>query len=289
MDALLIQLVLGVSFGFILFLLGTGLSMTMGLMKIVNLAHGGLYMFGAYAGLAAAKYTGNFLVGILAGGVVTGIIGLIIERGFLRLLYKRHLDQILLTIGFVYILTDLIQIIWGLLPQPEFIPDILEGTVPVGHLSVPIFRLAIIIIGLLGAFGLWFFQDKTRYGAIVRAGMDYKEMTMGLGINLPVVFAGVFAFGSFIAGFSGLFGAPTLGINLSTGWDALNLSMIVVIVGGIGSIQGALAGGLIIGLFDAFGKAFFPDLAYFTMYLVLIIILLVRPNGLLGRAIDDHE
>ena len=152
-----------------------------------------------------------------------------------------------------------------------------------GRISLPVFRLVIIGFGMLAAIGLWFFQEKTRFGAIIRAGMDNNEMTMGLGINLQVVFTGVFALGSFIAGFCGLFGASSLGINLDIGWSALTLSMIVVIVGGAGSIQGALAGGLIIGIIDALGKAFFPELAYFTIYGVFIIILLFRPNGLLGR------
>jgi branched-chain amino acid transport system permease protein len=142
-----------------------------------------------------------------------------------------------------------------------------------------------IIFGIAAAVILWLFQEKTRLGAAIRAGMDNNEMTMGLGINLPVIFTGVFSLGAFVAGFCGLIGAPSLGINLAVGWDALLLGMIVVIVGGAGSIQGALAGGIIIGLVDAYGKAFFPDLAHFAIYLVLIIILLSRPSGLLGRTI----
>jgi branched-chain amino acid transport system permease protein len=283
MDTLLITIAFGISFGFILFLLATGLSLTMGLMRIVNLAHGALYMVGAYVGVSVAKFSENFLFGLLAGGVAAGLIGLIIERGFLKQLYKRDLIQVLLTIGFVYILTNLVQWIWGTYPQYAFIPPVLSGSVELGGRNLAIFRLAIIAVGLVAAVGLWFFQEKTRVGAIIRAGMDNKEITMGLGINLQLIFTGVFALGSFVAGFCGLFGASTLGINLQVGWDALLLAMIVVIVGGAGSIQGALIGGLIIGLCDALGKAFFPDFAYFTMYLVLIGILLSRPKGLMGR------
>lgn len=284
MGTLLINLVLGISFGFVLFLLGTGLSLTLGLMRIINLSHGALYMVGAYVGLTVAKVTNNFLLGVICGGIIAALIGIVQEMGFLRNLYKRPSDQVLLTIGFVYILVNLVQWIWGPVPQPTFIPPVLSGAIPMGRINLPIFRLVIIGFGILAAFGLWFFQEKTRFGAIIRAGMDNKEMTMGLGINLQVVFTGVFALGSFIAGFCGLFGASSLGINLEIGWSALTLSMIVVIVGGAGSIQGALAGGLIIGIVDALGKAFFPEIAYFTIYLVFIIILLFRPNGLLGRA-----
>lgn len=285
MDVLLANFLIGISFGFILFLLGTGLSLTMGLMRIVNLAHGALYMIGGYFGLAVAKLTGNFVLGVLGGGICAGLLGLIMETGFLRRLYRRELDQVLLTIGFIYILTNVAQWVWGAVPRSGIIPSLLAGSIPVGGITLPIFRLAIIALGLVAAAGLWLFQEKTRVGAIIRAGMDNKEMTMGLGINLKVIFTGVFALGAFVAGFCGLLGAPLLGINLGIGWDALLLAMIVVIVGGAGSVQGALVGGLVIGLVDAYGKAFFPELAYFTMYLVLIIILLFRPSGLMGRAI----
>lgn len=292
MDALLANFLIGISFGFILFLLGTGLSLTMGLMRIVNLAHGALYMVGGYTGLAVAQFTENlvgrdlsFVLGVLAGGTCAGLLGLIMESGFLRRLYKRDLDQVLLTIGFIYILTNLAQWIWGPVPQSGVIPSILSGSIPLGRITFPVFRLAIIAFGLVAAACLWLFQEKTRVGAIIRAGMDNKEMTTGLGINLKVVFTGVFTLGAFVAGFCGLIGAPLLGINLGVGWDALLLAMIVVIVGGTGSVQGALVGGLVIGLVDAYGKAFFPELAYFTMYLVLIIILLFRPSGLMGRKI----
>jgi branched-chain amino acid transport system permease protein len=282
-DVIIANFLNGITYGFILFLLGTGLSLTMGLMRIVNLAHGALYMIGAYVGVTVAELTGNFLIGILAGGISAGLIGLIIETCFLRRLYHWELDQVLLTIGFVYILTNVAQWIWGPIPKSGITPSILAGAIPVGNVTIPIFRLMIIVFGLGAAIILWLFQEKTRTGAIIRAGMDNREIAMGLGINLKVIFTGVFTLGAFIAGFCGLIGAQLLGINLSIGWDTLVLAMIVVIVGGTGSIQGALAGGLVIGLVDAYGKVFFPSIASLTIYLVLIIILLFRPSGLLGR------
>jgi branched-subunit amino acid ABC-type transport system permease component len=288
MDVLSVFLI-GISFGFILFLLGAGLSLTMGLMRIVNLAHGALYMTGAYAGLAAAKLTDNFFIGLVAGALCTGIIGLAIETAFLRRLYKQELSQVLLTIGFIYILINLVQWIWGARPLSGVTPAFLSGFVPIGNITFPVFRFAIIVFGLLMAAALWLFQEKTRIGAIVRAGMDNREVTTVLGINLKVVFTGIFALGAFVAGLCGLMGAPLIGINLQVGWDALLLAMIVVIVGGTGSVQGALLGGLIIGLLDAFGKAYFPQFAYFIIYTALIFILIFKPSGLMGRALAVQQ
>jgi branched-chain amino acid transport system permease protein len=285
MEILITSSIIGISYGFILFLLGTGLSLTMGLMKIVNLAHGAIYMVGAYVGLTAARYTRNFLLGVFAGGIASGLLGMVMEVVFLRRLYKRNMDQALLTIGFVYVLVNLVQWIWGSLPQSSLVPMALSSSIPIANLKIPVFRLVTIAVGTFAAVGLWFFQAKTRIGAIIRAGMDNQEMTRGLGISLPVIFTSVFAFGAFVAGCCGLFGGQSLGISLDIGWDVLLLSMMVVVIGGTGSIQGALAGGLLIGLAETYGKVFFPGVAYFTMYALLIIVLLVRPSGLLGRQI----
>ncbi len=285
MELFISTFVIGISFGAILFLLGTGLSLTMGLMKIVNLSHGAIYMLGAYVGLTIARFTNDFILGIIGGGIASGLLGILMEVAFLKRLYKRYSDQALLTIGFVYILINFVQLIWGPLPQSSFIPDVLAGSVPVSGMKIPLFRLATIGVGAIAAIGLWFFQEKTRIGAIVRAGMDNQEMTTGLGINLSVIFTGVFAFGAFTAGFLGLFGGPSLGVSLDVAWDGLLLSTAVVIIGGTGSIQGALIGGILLGLADSYGKVFFPDVSMFTMYTLLIIVLIVRPKGLLGRLI----
>jgi len=283
MEMIVSACVIGISYGCILFLLGTGLSLTLGLMKIVNLAHGAIYMVGAYVGITAAVYTQSFVIGVLAGGVAAGLLGMLMEMGFLRRLYKRNMDQALLTIGFVYVLINLVQWIWGPLPQPNFVPAILSGSIPIANLKIPVFRVVTIGVGIVAAIALYLFQEKTRIGAIIRAGMDNQEMTRGLGIPLPIIFTGVFAFGAFVAGCCGLFGAQSLGISLDIGWDVLLLSMMVVVIGGTGTIEGALVGGLLIGLTETFGKVFFPDLAYFSMYALLIIVLLVRPSGLIGR------
>lgn len=164
-------------------------------------------------------------------------------------------------------------------------PSLFSRSIAIGELSFPTYRFVLIVIGLVIAIGLWLFQSKTRIGAIIRAGMDDKEMTMGLGINYKLVCSMVFMLGAFISGFAGVIGAPLLGANLGLGMNILQFALIVVILGGVGTVQGAFLGAMIIGLVDAFGKAFFPVFAMFSIYIVLVIIFLLRPSGLLGRRI----
>ncbi|MFH1766362.1 MAG: branched-chain amino acid ABC transporter permease [Gemmatimonadota bacterium] len=283
---MIINLLNGLSYGMVLFLIASGMSIVMGTMNITNLAHGVLYMLGGYVGwTTAVKFGAPFGVGVLAGGLAAGLVGLVIERGFLRFLYKQPNEQVLLTFGFVYIFTNLCLWVWGGWPRMPFTAGFLSGSFEILGRAYPKARMATIIIGLVMAFVLWWLQDKTRVGAMVRAGMDNKEMTMGLGINLERVFAAVFFVASFIAGVAGVLGAQLLGVYNALGLDILLLALIVIIVGGVGSIQGALLGGLLIGVIDAFGRALFPRFAMFTMYFTMIIILLVRPSGLLGRKI----
>jgi len=282
-DILLLNLLNGVSFGVILFLIATGLSITMGLMRILNMAHGALFLIGAYVGIVLVRQGWTYPLAALIGGVVAGLIGLAMERGFLRYLHKQLNEQVLLTIGFVYILTNLSLWVWGGWPRMPFTAKFLSGSFEILGRAYPKARMATIIIGLVMAIVLWWLQDKTRVGAMVRAGMDNKEMTMGLGINLDRLFALVFFVASCIAGVAGVLGAQLLGVYNALGLEILLLALIVIIVGGVGSVQGALLGGILIGVIDAFGRALFPKLAMFTMYFTMIIILLVRPSGLLGR------
>jgi len=260
------------------------MSVVMGAMNIINLAHGVLYMIGGYVGWTiAVKFGAPFVLGLLAGGLAAGFTGLMLERGFLRYLYKQPNEQVLLTFGFVYILTNLSLWVWGGWPRMPFTAKFLSGSFEILGRAYPKARMATIIIGLVMAIVLWWLQDKTRVGAMVRAGMDNKEMAMGLGINMERVFALVFFVASCIAGVAGVLGAQLLGVYNALGLEILLLALIVIIVGGVGSVQGALLGGILIGVIDAFGRALFPKLAMFTMYFTMIIILLVRPSGLLGR------
>ena len=274
----------GLSFGMIMFLIASGMSIVMGAMGIVNLAHGALYMVGAYIGwTVSVKLGASFLIGVGAGGLSAGLVGLALERGFLRHLYKQLNEQVLLTFGFVYIITNLVLWVWTGWPKMPFTAPVLSGAFRLGDQTYPVSRVSIIIIGLIIAALLYWVQEKTRVGAMVRAGMDNKEMAMGLGINLDRVFAGVFFGAAFTAGVAGVLGAQLMGAYTTMGMEVLLMAMIVIIVGGVGSIQGALLGGVIIGLVDAFGRALFPEMAMFTMYLAMVIVLAIKPSGLLGR------
>ncbi len=286
MDWFVINLINGISYGMVLFLIASGMSIVFGAMGIINLAHGAFYMVGAYMGwTVAVKWGAGFGLGLLAGGLCAGLVGLAIERGLLRYLYKKPNEQVLLTFGFVYILANLCLWIWGGWPRMPFTANFLTGSMEIMGRAYPKARVAVIVVGPVLAIGLWWLQEKTRMGAIVRAGMDDKEMTMGLGINLERVFALVFFVSAFIAGSAGVIGAQLLGVHNALGMDILLLALIVIIVGGVGSIQGALLGGILIGVIDVFGKAIFPQLAMFTMYLTMIVVIIVRPAGLLGRKI----
>ena len=274
----------GLSYGMIMFLIASGMSIVMGAMGIINLAHGALYMVGAYIGWTVAVKLGlTFLPGVLAGGLTAGLVGLIIERGFLRYLYKQLSEQVLLTFGFVYVITNLVLWIYTGWPKMPYTAKVLSGAFRLFEQTYPIARVTIIIIGLAIGALLWWIQEKTRVGAMVRAGMDDKEMTMTLGINLERVFTAVFFGASFTAGVAGVVGAQLMGAYTTMGMDVLLLAMIVIIVGGVGSVQGALLGGIIIGLADAFGRAVFPDMAMFTMYLAMVVVLAIKPKGLIGR------
>jgi branched-chain amino acid transport system permease protein len=286
MDAVVRNLLNGISYGMVLFLAGAGMSVVMGVMGITNLAHGALYMVGGYVGWTIAIHYGlSFWLGVLLGGLVSGLCGLIIERGFLRHLYKQPNEQVLLTFGFVYILTNLCIWIWGGRHRMQFTSRSLSGLWDIFGLPYPTARIVIILIGLAVGVVLWWLQDRTRMGAIVRAGMDDKEMTKGLGINLERVSMFVFFLAAFIAGIAGVIGAQLMGVHSVLGFDILLLALVVVIVGGMGSVQGSLLGGVLIGLIDTFGKSLFPQMAMFTMYFAMIVILIVKPSGLLGRKV----
>jgi branched-chain amino acid transport system permease protein len=280
---IIILLLNGIAFGTVLFLLASGLSLTFGLMRVLNLAHGALYMVGAYTGWTlVVDYKLNFWLAALLAGAAAGAVGMIVER-FLRPVQQDLNAQVLLTLGFVYILTNLAQWIWGPTPRiPLSAPD-LAGSVQIAGWTYPRYRLAIIVLGLILAAVLWLIQEKTRIGAIVRAGIDDREMATGIGLNVRRVNWLVFLASATLAGVSGVIGAQLFGVNLELGFDILLLAVVVIIVGGLGSIQGALLGGMLIGVIDSFGKVLMPDATMFLTYLVMIVVLLVKPSGLLGR------
>jgi branched-chain amino acid transport system permease protein len=276
----------GLSFGMILFLIAAGLSIIIGVMGIVNLSHGALYMFGGYFGWMIAQQLGlNFWLAVFIGGLAAGLVGLGIERAFLRRLYKQLNEQVLLTFGFLYIITNICLWVWGGDAKVPFSDPALSGSFNLAGLLYPKTRIIVIAIGTVLAVFLWWLQDKTRIGAIIRAGMDDREMVTGLGINLDRVSMLIFFLAAFIAGSAGVIGAQLWGVYSYQGIQTLLFALIVIIVGGIGSIQGALVGALTIGVIDAFGRALLPELSMFFMFMVMIIILIAKPSGLLGRKI----
>jgi branched-chain amino acid transport system permease protein len=280
---LLFQLLNGITFAALLFLLASGFTLIFGLMRVVNLTHGALYLVGGYLGLTAIRATGNFFVGVLVAAVAIGILGVMIERGLLRFVRGDVLPQVLLTIGLAFIMADLSLVIWGGDPVSIPTPDFLRGSFSLGDLTYPKYRLFVVLVGVVIAAGLWYLQAKTRLGAIIRAGVDDIEMVDALGINVKLVFSGVFLLGAALAGLTGVMGGAFLSLYPGADSEILLLGLVVVIIGGMGSLEGAVVGSLVVGLLDTFGKALFPELAYFTIFGPMAIMLALRPNGFFGR------
>ncbi len=280
----LAQVLNGLAYGALLFLLSVGLTLIFGMLDIVNLAHGSFYMLGAYAGLALIALTGSFWLALLMTPVVVGAIGALVERALLRPLYGRPvLDQVLLTFGFVYFFEDAVKWVWGGKIRSISAPDLFAGSVRFGAVTVPSYRLFVIVFGLAMAVAVWLLIEKTRLGAVVRAGVFDAEMTAGLGIDIHRVFTGVFAFGAALGGLSGVVAGPIQSAYPSMGVSILIPALIVVVVGGLGSLKGSLVGSLIIGQAETFGKAWLPGVSMLMIYIVMALVLLFRPHGLFGR------
>lgn len=273
----------GLALGAILFLMAAGLSLLLGAMGVLNLAHGAVYMVGAYVTWMLAVDKGlNLLLAILVSAIVGGAVGLVLERLF-RVIPGKPNEQILLSFGLIYVLANLAQWIWGPVAKAPFQVSWLEGAITIGGVAIPTARLAIAVVGFVLAVLLWIVQDRTRIGSIVRAGMDDAEMTRSLGINLDRVVVAVFVLGSAVAGLAGGIGGLVLGASSSQPMDVLLLALVVVVVGGIGSVPGTLVAALVIGLLDAFSRHQFPAMASVVLYLLMALVLVVRPSGLSRR------
>jgi len=278
-----VQILNGVSFGMLLFLLAAGLSLIYGLMKILNLTHGSYYLLGGYIGLTVVRSTGSFLLALLVASFAVALIGVLMERFFLRRFHLQELPQTMLTFGFLFIFADLALWIWGGNPQTMPKPEVFGPSVQLGSISYPSYRLFIIGVGLAVGAVLWWFQDGTRIGAMLRAGVDDEEIARALGINVSLLFSLVFALGAFLAALGGVLGGPIMGVFPGADFEVLLLGFVVVIIGGLGSLKGAMVGALVVGLLDNFGKVFFPEFALFTIFVPMALILAVRPTGLFGR------
>jgi branched-subunit amino acid ABC-type transport system permease component len=269
----------------LLFVLAAGLSLIFGLMDVINLAHGAFYLLGGYVGLAVARGLGSFWLALVLAPLLVAAAGLLLEYGLLRRFYgrHRHLEQVLLTFGVALIVVDLTRAAWGARVEAVPVPPLLAGQVAAFGLQFPLYRLAVIGFGLALAGGLWLVLARTRLGAIVRAGVSDAQMTAGLGIDIQRVFAGVFAAGTALAALAGVIGAPVFSLYPGLDSEILILALVVVVVGGLGTLKGAFWGSLVIGLADTFGKALVPEFSRFLLFAVMALILLVRPTGLFGQ------
>ena len=274
----------GISYGAMLFLLASGLSLIFGVMRIVNLAHGSYFLLGGYVGLTTVRRTGSFLLGMLCGALAIAVTGLLMESAFLRRLQKQTLAQVLMTMGFALIFQDLALWIWGGDPNSVPVPAALSGALTVGVLVFPLYRFFIIGVAVAVGVALWLFLDKTRVGSMVRATVDNREMAEGVGINVPHVSMAIFALGAFLAALGGVVGGGFLGVYPGLDFEVLPYAFVVVILGGLGSLPGVVVGSLVVGLLDNFGKALFPELSYFTLFAPMALILALKPTGLFGKA-----
>jgi branched-chain amino acid transport system permease protein len=283
MNFWLIQSLNSLALGGLFFLLSSGFSLIFGLMRITNLSHGAYFMLGAYVGLTVLRMKGGFLLAVLAGAAAVVVLGGLIERFILRRLSGRPLSQVLVTLGIAFIISDACLLIWTGDPIPLPMPAMLRGTVRIGTVAFPLYRITVAGLALVVAAGLWLLMEKTRIGAMIRAGVDDMEMARGLGISVSRLFTAVFCLGAALAGAGGVLGGPMLSVYPGLDTDMLPLALVVVILGGVGSLVGALVGSFVIGFVYTFGQVLLPDLTYMILFIPMVVVLAVRPRGLFGR------
>ena len=272
----------GISYGALLFLLAGGLSLIFGMMRIVNMTHGSYYLLGGYVGLTVIGRTKSFPLAILLGALAIAVIGIGEWNAFLKRLSGQELGQVLTTMGFALIFQDLALITWGGDPYTIPVPAMLSGAYTIGQLYFPVYRFFIVAVAGAVAVILWLVLERTRVGAMMRATVDDPEMARGVGINVYRISMIVFALGAFLAAVAGVVAGGFVGVYPGADFEILEMALVVVIIGGLGSLKGAFVGGLLVGLLDNFGKALFPELALFTVFAPMAIILAIRPTGLFG-------
>lgn len=280
---LLSQFLNGLSYGVLLFLLAVGLSVILGLMNVVNLAHGALFVLGAYVGVSVIDASGSFWLALLIAPLLVGIVSGVLEL-MLRPLYRRTpLDQALLTVGIAFIAGDAFKWIWGSDIYNIQAPANLSGAVDILDYPMPEYRLFLIGFGLVLALFLWLLLERTRVGAIVRAGVSDRQMVSALGINVGTVFFAVFVLGGWLAGLSGVLAAPLMGAYPTLDFSVTLLALVIVVVGGMGTFRGSFWGSVLIGQAETFGKVFLPGVVMVLIFAIMVLILIMRPQGLFGR------
>jgi branched-chain amino acid transport system permease protein len=280
----IMQLFYGLSYGSILFLFASGLSLIFGVMRIINIAHGSYYLLAGYLGFTVIRFTGSYLLGMVAAALGIALVGILMERIFLRGVSGNLLGQVLLTAGFAFAFQDLALVIWGGDPYTIEVPEFLSGSLVAGRMFFPRYRLFMLTVALVIGLGLWIFQKKTRAGAMIRAAVDNEEMARGIGINVHLLSVGVFALGAILAAIAGVIGGAFLSIYSGLDLEILPYGFVVVILGGRGSIEGAILGSIAVGLIDNLGKVFFPEFSYFTLFVPMALMLMIKPTGFFGKA-----
>ena len=285
MSLWLVLAVNSVTLGGLLFLLSAGFSLIFGLMRIPNLTHGSFFMLGGYFAASLIEWGLGFWPAAVVSGLLVALLGGIVERLILRRLAGAELAQVLVTLGLSFMIADVCLKVWTGDPVRIGTPSALQGATAVGGFAFPTYRLAISLIALVFAVALWALLDRTRLGAMIRAGVDDPEMARVAGIRVSRLFTIVFCLGAWLAGFAGVIGGPILSVYPGLDQEMLPLALVVVILGGTGSLLGSLVGSFIVGFLYNFGQALFPELAYFVLFLPMLLVLIFRPQGLFGRQI----
>jgi len=279
-----VQIINGLSFGMLLFMLAAGMTLGFGLLRIINLAHGSYYLLGSYLGIAVVEATGSFWFATLVSGIAMALLGFGMWRLLLCRYISNELAMVLLTFGFLLLLGDLSLWRFGGAPQTISAPPPFDGPVEIGDLRFPAYRLFLLGAGALVALFLWWLIVRTRVGMLVRAAVNDPQMAQGLGVNVSALMTGVFSLSAGLAGIAGVLGGPLIGVYPGADLVVLLLAIVVVILGGLGSLWGALLASLIVGLLDTAGRTLFPEFSMFAIFAPMALILIIRPSGLLGRA-----
>jgi branched-chain amino acid transport system permease protein len=276
-DFFIAQTLNGLVYSMLLFLLALGLSLTFGMLRVINLAHGAFFLMGAYFGITAWNLTHSFWAALLAGSLGTALVGALLERSWLQRFYVRNeLDQVILTFGFALVFADLMKMFWGKDIRSIPVPSGFSGAVSIAGTYFPSYRLVLIVVGVSMFIGTWLAIERTRIGALIRASVSDRVMVSGLGFNIRLLFTYVFGFGTAIAGLAGVLGAPITGVYPGLDFEVLITTLIVVVVGGLGNISGAFWASLLIGLAETYGKAVYPAAASFIIFSLMAVVLLVR-------------
>jgi branched-chain amino acid transport system permease protein len=280
----IIQAMHGLVYGMLLFLVASGLTLVFGMMGVLNLAHAAFYMLGAYLAYTVTVYSGNFWLSLIVAPLIVGVLGALIERFLLRKAHRGgHVAELLLTFGVFYVLSELVRLIWGSNPLPVPVPPLLTGDIPFMGMTYPIYRLFILMFSAIILTGMALLLIRTRLGILVRASVSDGDMVDALGTNVPVLFMSVFGGGAALAALAGVIAAPFLSVFPGMGLDVLLDCFVVIVIGGFGSLFGAFIASLTIGELQSFGILWFPRLAMVFQFLLMAIVLIVRPTGLLGE------